>query len=202
MADLELTFDSIEDFFFFLKSKVSFSLFLDFWRLLLGGLCGFSMPSPVVFCDGWADGRNMKFPTPKNLRWWMNKTEILFFFQWDWALATCLWVPRVWLGCAPRGTADSERGAEMSPISSGPRRPCFLRRDYFSVFFWANQCQIINLWISTGWCKMGSFYTNQSQIYLQISKFRPPLLQCTFFSNCIWFFCLPGGFAYATSFFP
>lgn len=52
------------------------------------------MPLPILFCDGWANGENMKFQVgfsiSKDLGCWMNKTAILVFFNeiGPWRLAS------------------------------------------------------------------------------------------------------------------
>ena len=101
-------------------------------------LCGFSMPSPVAFCDGWADGRNVKFPTgfsvSKEFEVVDEQNRDFGFFQWDWALTTCLWVLRVWLGCAPRGTADSARSGDESNLQWLSETLLSKKRLFFSVF--------------------------------------------------------------------
>ena len=95
MEDLALTSDSVGDIFFLFFEKSSICFFISgFLKASFGELCGFSMPSPILFCDGWANGGDMEFQAgfsvSRELGCWMNKTAMLVFFNeiGPWQLAS------------------------------------------------------------------------------------------------------------------
>lgn len=87
----------------------------------------------------------------------------------------------------------------MGPVSGGPLLSCFLRREYFQHFYGhTNSKELIFEFLKVG--VQDRFILRKPVTDLFANLLKTP--HCSVPFSVICFFCLPGGFVCAPSFFP